>query len=430
MGSALSKNDGTSSRRGLDARTIIEPEPDQFACTNVHQSSSPTILLVYLTMLLLMTTACADNGRFEWELIPDRAGGTKGTVQLASGEVLAFHERYEDGANEVVCSVSLDRGRTWTNLSVIVRREAARGEVTLGDGHLFQLPTGAVLFSYRNNELAGDASEYAIEVAVSHDRGATWHFHSTVATSRRDRVADPEAQRGLWSSFLFMTNDGRLHCVYDDEDTPYREGFRRHQWLTMRTWDTEIGDWINPVTVSRAHNPDHLSRDGMPTVVELPSGRLICAFETVQTQRPHANLLRYTTSDDGGRTWSWQHEERGLLYASPRGRDYLNVSAWMILLSTGELLCVFATDEDRSTPGRSGDRVSNFFMDIKYVISTDEGATWSRSQPVFTQTHRNYKPGVIELDDGTILVTFADFALEGHRAVLGVPVDGLRRRPS
>ncbi len=359
-----------------------------------------------------------------WTHVSESAGGAKGTVLLDSGELLATRTVLRDGEHQVHCSRSVDGGASWEEIAVIARR---RGNATVGDGHLLQLPSGDLLYSYRDNLLGESAEskrEYAIRVAVSQDRGRTWEPHSTVASSALDPVKEPRALRGLWSSFLFLTKDGRLHCVYDDEDTPHREGFRRHQWLTMKTWNERTGGWDHPVTVSRARDSDLLSRDGMPSVVELPSGRLICAFETVQTSPPHANLIRYTTSDDGGKTWSWEREGRGLLF-EPRRPNHLAMSPWLIRLRTGELICVFATDEDRETPGVSGRPPSEYRMDIKSVISTDEGRRWPPSgRTVFAETHGNYMPGIVELAEGDLLVTFVDYAKGTCRAVRG-----MRRRP-
>jgi hypothetical protein len=175
----------------------------------------------------------------------------------------------------------------------------------MGDGHLVQLPDGALLFSYRHNPgrtTKTGQRHYSIRIAISHDAGQTWQPHSLVAESTLAPAHEPDALRGLWSSFLLLKRDGSLQCYYDDEDTPHQQGFFRHQWITMQTWDTNAQQWLNPVTVSRAHAPRRLSRDGMASVVELPSGRLLCVLESVQTSPPHPNCLRLVTSDDGGRT--------------------------------------------------------------------------------------------------------------------------------
>lgn len=377
--------------------------------------------MVFMMLLLFALFAAVNTAAFEveWQLASDEAGGSKGGVQLASGEILVTRAVWRDGEHQVVCSRSSDGGHTWEELSMIARQA---GHATVGDGHLLELPSGELLFSYRHNllgETPTDEREYSIRVAISRDRGETWRPHSIVASSSHYPVEEPEALRGLWSSFLFLGAGGALHCVYDDEDTPHREGLSRHQWLTMRTWDEGHQAWVRPVTVSRAHNPKHLSRDGMPSVALLPSGRLICAFETVQVEAPRANLIRYTTSDDGGETWSWQREERGLVFQA-RKPGFLAMSPWLIRLASGELICVFATDEDRDAPGASGRPPPEYRMDVKHVVSTDDGKTWTPSAgTVFGETHRNYMPGILELRDRSLLVTFVDHALGACRAVRG-----------
>ncbi len=242
---------------------------------------------------------------------------------------------------------------------------------------------------------------------------------SHIPSSRNLRLiplANRTRLRGLWSSFLLRKRDGTLQCYYDDEDTPHRAGFFRHQWVTMKTWDAEAQEWINPVTVSRAHDPKHLSRDGMASVVQLPSGRLLCVFESVQTFRPHANCIRLVTSDDGGRTWSWQQEERRILFESAKP-SHLAVSPWVTRLPGGPLLCVFATDENQPLPSPSGTHPWHLKTDVKCVSSLDGGHTWSpAAQTVFAGTHQCYAPGLLPLRDGSLLVTCQDFSISGHRA--------------
>jgi len=71
----------------------------------------------------------------------------------------------------------------------------------------------------------------------------------------------------------------------------------------MREWDGRR--WGAGFTVARAYDPKLLSRDGMASVVETSPGHLFCAFESVQTDPPHARVARtVVTSDDGGRSWS------------------------------------------------------------------------------------------------------------------------------
>ena len=358
--------------------------------------------------------ASAEHPALPWTEWSANAGGGKGFVQLATGEILATRTHSRSNETSVVCSRSEDGGRTWRDLSTIVRVPGAQD---LGDGHLIQLRSGEVLYSHRQNSarVATNAAQtYSIRIAVSRDGGRNWQPHSVVAASE----ARAGETRGLWSSFLLVRRDGSLLCFYDDEATPDREGLHRHQWLMARTWHPQRRAWEQPVVVSRA--PGRLlSRDGMASVVELKSGRLLAALESVQTNKPHANLVRFVTSDDGGVTWSWQTNGRGVLF-EPEDRRHMAVSPWLAQLPDGTLVCVFATDEDRAEPDPPGTPPVRFNMDIKCVRSRDGGQTWSRpAQPVFAISHRSYAPGVGVLRDGSILVTFADFAIKRHRAFRG-----------
>lgn len=374
---------------------------------------------ILLLTLILQNGTRADTLEIDWIPVSAHLGTTKGIVQLSSGTILGAKEQFTDGEHRIHCTQSDDGGRTWKEIATITRQ---KGHASLGDGHFLQLASGEILFSYRHNllgETPEDTRHYSIRIALSRDEGKTWHPHSTVATSQHDPKLEPGAQRGLWSSFLLETRDGTLHCIYDDEDTPQRKGFSRHQWLTMRTWNLATRTWVEPVTVSRAQNPEHLSRSGMPTAVELPSGRLLCAFEDVRPEPPHGSRILYTTSDDGGKQWSWQQHDRQLLYETPGKPDPLSLSPWLIRLQNGELLCLFATDEDRTAPSVAGTPPSQLLLDIKSTTSLDDGQTWTPATTVFNQTHRTYMPCVLEKADGDLLTTFVDFSLRKNRSLLG-----------
>jgi hypothetical protein len=292
----------------------------------------------------------------------------------------------------------------------------------LGDCHVIRLRDGRIWCSYRRNKLrAAGGPTYAIEVAESVDEGRTWRPHSIVAESKPDTGRSPS--RGLWSSFILETRGGTLQCYYDDEDTPFRGGFRGHQWLVMRTWDAKGGSWVDPVVVSRARDEKHLSRDGMVSVVEFPdTGQLLALFESVEVRRPHANVVRSVTSDDGGKSWSWSKVEREVVYEPQKTGDFMALVPWVIRLSDGTLVCVFGTDEDRDTPDVSGTPPRQMHLDIKSVTSRDGGHTWSRPAAlVYGGTHRNYLPGVIERSKrpGELVLQLLDYdrgyvLLRGH----------------
>ena len=405
--------------RVVDMRQMVQAKAKQVL--RLKALLIPTALFVSLAGLQLScrTLQTMDNRAWGASRLIDvlqKSGGAKGAVQLSSGEILATRTEWRGREPAVVCSRTTDGGKQWRDLSVIAKGSAGQD---LGDGHLVQLPDGAVLFSYRHNQTRTNETglrRYSIRTAISHDAGRTWQPHSVVAESVLEPAKEPEALRGLWSSFLHETRGGALQCYYDDEDTPHRAGFFRHQWVTMKTWDAQAQQWVNPVTVSRAHERQHLSRDGMASVVELPSGQLLCVLESVQTDPPHANCIRLVSSEDGGRTWSWQYEERRILF-QPSKPDHLAVSPWVTRLPGGRLLCVFATDEDQPSSSRPGTLARFLKTDVKHVVSPDQGRTCSRtSHTLFAETHHTYATGVLPLRDGSLLATFQDFATGSHRA--------------
>jgi hypothetical protein len=345
---------------------------------------------------------------FRWEPDVFPVAGARSIARLSDGTLIAARGSggRPAGGVAVWCATSRNGGRTWRDAGVVA--SDPEPDTDLGDGTFVSGEGGGIYYTYRHNRYRGahaDRPDYAIRVARSSDGGRTWQPHSTVTA--HTLAAGERPSRGLWAPFLLRTSDGRLQCYYDDEKTPYDAGFRGHQWLIMRTWNPSDRAWEDPVTVSRAHDAAHLSRDGMGTVVALSPTRLLCALESVQTSPPHANVVRYVTSDDGGKTWSWQRRERGVLY-QPAKRDFMALAPFLTRLAEGTLACAFCTDEDRDQPDRSGTPPHGLHMDIKVVTSADGGRTWSPPEAVYAETHRAYLPGLTETAPGHLLASFLD----------------------
>jgi hypothetical protein len=311
-----------------------------------------------------------------------------------------------DQGIQLVAFRSNDNGKTWQPCGIIASDPDARTDI--GDGNIVQTANGQLLAVYRHNHhgLERTVPDYAIKVSVSKDNGKTWSPHSVVAESK---PAERNPSRGLWSPFLFVTSKGEIQCYYDDEDTPFKNGFPGHQWITMKALTSSSRSWRRATTVARAMDSRHLSRDGMSSVIEVRGGKLLCAFESVQVQPPFAGLIRFVTSSDEGRTWSWQATDRPVLY-EPKDRRYHAFSPCLLKLSENEIMATFATNEDRPEPGISGTVPQSLGLDIKYVSSTDGGKTWlKQASEVYYGSHRNYLPGLVRLSKDRILATFIDF---------------------
>lgn len=370
--------------------------------------NSPFLDVLKQTAFMLIcaiTLLAPAYGRTEpclvWNSEARVAAGFKAPLELASGDILVYKTvPVQPQGMAVICYRSKDGGISWNYLSEIVRDTDPH--VDIGDGHMIQLKSGELLYSYRHNlfvDLPLDKHVYRLEVAASTDNGKTWKFHSEIARSEG-------TDRGLWSTFLLQKKNGVLQCYFDDEQAPAAAGFLGHQWIQMKTWNPNLKKWENPVTVSRAFNPEHLSREGMCSVVELPNGKLVCALESVQTYAPNRGVLRIVFSNDGGKTWSCQKQERAVLY-QPQNPDYNALAPWMIQFANGQLLCVFTTDEDRNTPGVASTGI--LYQSPKYITSSDGGKNWSKAMTISAQ-YPIYFPGVCQLKHGSrrgiILVQF------------------------
>lgn len=371
--------------------------------------------LLFLISVLAHAHAYGQALRWTASAVTPHAAGPKAPILLPDGSLLSV--RHSTGSVDAVRLIVArsTNGVMWEDHGEIASE--LRG-TDLGDSHLLQLRDGRLWCSYRRNDYRGvhrTAPSYEIAIAESNDGGETWKPHSKVAAVRHSNR--PQQSRGLWSSFIHERRDGTLQCYFDDEDTPAREDHPGHQWLMMKTWDPEASQWVDPVVVSRALDPVHLSRDGMPSVVELDDGTMLCIYESVAVEQPHRNVIRSVTSDDGGRTWSWQTRDRDIAYAS-KG-DHLALAPWMIRRADGSLFVVFCTDEDQDQASRSGLPPVRMHLDIKWIESSDNGKTWSRPQLVWGGAHRSYLPGILEIHDGSMQVHCIDYSIGGTRVLTG-----------
>ena len=332
------------------------------------------------------------------------APGCKGELVVGHSIFLVAGDRSQPQSN-LACYRSDDKGSTWTKLGTVVIDPVS--DADLGDGNLVRLPNGHLLVVYRRNHMRGEfrtSPEYGVHVSESADGGKSWKLHSMVAQHRIDRV---DGSRGYWAPFLFLTHSGKLQCYYDDEYTPYEQGFKGHQWVEMKTYDPATQKWAQEVTVSRAPNPLELSRDGMATVVETEPNRLICVLESVSTTRPVVGDVREVTSDDGGKTWSWKYGRRPVVYQA-KG-PYHSFSPWIALAPDQTIYCLFATDEDNGSPQPAGTPANRVRLDIKLLSSHDGGSTWDQPQLLYAGTHHNYLPSAALWNHKELLLSWLDF---------------------
>lgn len=347
---------------------------------------------------------------------PRPAPGGRGLTALSDGRLILPGWAEGDAGKKLICFASNDSGATWQRVGVIASDPDPKTD--LGDGNFAELGMGRLIAVYRRNHAYRTPPTYRIESVESSDGGKTWGAASVVAESS---PPDRSPSRGLWAPFVFVTDNGVVQCYYDDEATPYAQGFRGHQWVTMKTWCKDQQAWARHVTVARAKDPSVLSRDGMPSVIQAGKGRLLCAFESVQAKPPHAGCLRFVTSDDNGRTWSWQTSDRPILY-QPKDHRFHAFSPALVRVSEKVYALAFATNEDRSEPGISGTPARELNLDIKMILSWDEGRSWpTAAELIYKGKGQNYLPGLAVCRQAgsapALVSTFVDFH-QGFRSRL------------
>jgi hypothetical protein len=342
----------------------------------------------------------------DWRLGPAiSAPGCKGEIMVGGRLFVIAGDRSVPSAN-LACYVSDDLGEHWQKQGSVLVDPIAGTD--LGDGNLVGLPDGRLLAVYRRNHFRDEfnqSPEYGVHVSESSDGGKTWKLHSMVSQHRIDQVG---VSRGYWAPFLFVTKSGALQCYYDDEYTPYQAGFKGHQWVEMKQWNAKKMAWGPGITVSRAPNPKELSRDGMATVVEPRPGKLVCTLESVSTTSPVVGNVRVVFSEDEGRSWSWKKGVRPVAYQA--AGPYHSFSPWSLLGPDGSIYCLFATDEDNNEPKRAGTPAHLVRLDIKMLVSKDQGRTWQKQpKPIDATSHRDYLPSGCSIGDGQALVSWLDF---------------------
>lgn len=331
--------------------------------------------------------------------------GGKGPLCLSDGRLIMVR-----GARaRLVAQESKDEGRTWTDLGTVATDPDLHAD--MGDGNVVAIPGGKLLCVYRHNH--HQVPDFAIEVAMSADDGVTWKPHSVVM---RSSPKGPGPSRGLWAPFLFVSRKGRVQCFFDDEATPNAKGYRGHQWISMKTLRTD-GTWQGLVTAARSHADSKLSRAGMASVVELPSGEMLCAYEAVQTDGLSRGEIHLVRSWDGGQTWSWKTAQEERIVIPKHGHAFC---PWLTRLPSGALVCLYANNEAQAHPAELGTPAHLLNLDIACTSSRDGGHTWKADpKPVYEGGHRSYMPSATTLTGpDRLFVTFIDFD-KGERAMIG-----------
>ncbi|WP_301002458.1 RICIN domain-containing protein [Capsulimonas corticalis] len=188
-----------------------------------------------------------------------------------NGTILSTFEHWHYGAGAQPCIIrqSTDEGRSWTTLANVFDPQ---GSDTIWQPALFEMPQQMGNYPAGTLVLVFDAVEPGnpnlseLKLFHSTDHGASWTYSNTFEVGRND-------QHGVWEPALVMDGLGRLVCYFSDE----RQAPNYSQFLNAIP-STDGGDHWGaefPVVYHQGSNV----RPGMATVVKLPNGQYMLAYE-------------------------------------------------------------------------------------------------------------------------------------------------------
>ncbi|KAJ4403425.1 hypothetical protein N0V85_005093 [Neurospora sp. IMI 360204] len=271
-----------------------------------------------------------------------------------------------DGPDRVLrVSSSTDSGASWSALGEVTRLPLD-GTSDLDNAMPLALPSGRILFAFRNHSLVPSSSggysytHYRLTVCSSSDGGLTWSFLSHID----ERPASSSQKNGLWEPFLRLAADGRTIQAYYSSENSGRDqnNLMRFSTDSGKTWSDP------PILVSNNKN----SRDGMTGVAPVFSGssssshckqnELICVFETTSPHDGTFSIARVLSHDDG-RTWG----DRQTVYTASNKKW---AGAPQVYLVGDTLVTSFLTNE-----GTDLRKIDGAYT--KIVTSRDQGKTWT-----------------------------------------------------
>ncbi|CRG84336.1 hypothetical protein PISL3812_01633 [Talaromyces islandicus] len=269
---------------------------------------------------------------------------------------------------------STDNGTSWNDQgSATFEDQETHG---LDNCYLHQLPdSDRILMAFRNHERDPEINHYVKHIMLvyySDDKGKTWEYLSTVATTNTTGL-------GLWEPFVMDKLNGDLVLFFSREtrtDGKDQDSSLIHSTDAGKTWENE----------TIISGGDIQKRDGMLGVARLAPGseKMIAVFESLMD---NTGITSITSSDDGN-TWS---KERGSVY---RGSGTPTEAAPQVVLVGKTLVASFSTWEDGKDKGTDQ-------PNVKVVTSTDGGVNWGEKTLVQEDCHW---AGEVVIDESSLLV--------------------------
>lgn len=176
---------------------------------------------------------------------------------MNDGSLLGGYTAHEDNQSILRVVRSTDGAASWQRIGEVFRGDIPTHDID--NAMPLQLPSGRILYAYRNHDRTGDDWHYTwfrISVSYSDDGGKSFKYLSTV----EERAPVPNTASGVWEPYLRLAADGTLQCYYSSENNGGdQDNFMKYSHDGGATWS-------NWVAVSGG---DRLSRDGMVGVAPI-----------------------------------------------------------------------------------------------------------------------------------------------------------------
>ncbi len=277
-----------------------------------------------------------------------------GIIELKDGRLCLIYTRFTGGgadhaAADLAMRLSRDRGRTWSEDQIVVRRVGGLNVMSVS---LLRLEHGPIALFYLRKTSQEDCRPM---MCLSADETRTWS-EPTVC------ITDEVGYYVLNNDRAVQLHSGRLILPVAWHQGPGRP--RDSAGIIMCYLSDDNGkSWRRSKDPFQGYAPaGQRITVQEPGVVELKDSRLMMYLRT------NAGSQYICHSPDGGETWS-KAEPSAL--ASPLSPATIKRVPW-----TNDLLCVW-NDHSGVHPYPAGRRTP-----LCLAISRDEGKTWSRSQVI------------------------------------------------
>lgn len=275
-------------------------------------------------------------------------------IELADGRLCLVYTRFTGGrsdhaAADLAMRISPDKGHTWSDDRIVVRRTGGLNVMSVS---LLRLAGGEIALFYLRKTSREDCRPL---MCTSADEGRTWS-EPTIC------ITDEVGYYVLNNDRAVQLKSGRLVLPVAWHQGPGRD--RDTAGVIMCYLSDDNGrTWRRSRDSFKGYSPDGRRVTVQePGVIVLKDGRLMMYMRT------NAGSQYVCHSSDEGETWS---KAGPSALASPLSPATVERSPW-----TGNLLCIW-NDHSGIHPYPPGRRTP-----LCVAISEDEGQTWSRSRAI------------------------------------------------